>query len=401
MKRRNYYEILGVPYQADIKTIKKAYRALVKKYHPDGDKANQEMFHAIAEAYQVLTDPELRRQYHYMGHEAFANSFRKNSWFYQNRSGRKGAAASDPHGQNDFDGDGHCGACGHSHDGTGHGSGNHGGSSGQGEDGHCGACEQGRKKASVNDEEIPPSSIRAAVHLTMEETLKEVLKDVTITYDTVCPHCQGSGCEPGTEKETCPDCFGQGSRLSFTHDMREEEQVCRTCGGLGQVPKQPCSRCRGQKTIQIKRLVKVKLPSGSYPRKFFVLDDVVCDDSFQQKLPHYILVVLVDDHPQFTAQDYHLYAKLTVSFTRLALGGTLWVPTIEGPHPFQLSPGTPSGSKIRLPGQGLPVPKKNGGGRGDLYITLNVEIPKNLTAQQEELLRMLEESFQGEEATAL
>ena len=232
MAVENYYKILGVSYHADEAEIKKAYRKLAKKYHPDGDGKNKEMFQKIAEAYRVLSDPKLRQQYRYMGHEAFRKSYGRNSYFYQYTYSYEETE------EEECSGCGSCGGHGHSHNGQ----------HSHTKDGHCGGCEEGRTKEEEPDE-IPPSSIRAAVHLTMEETLREVTKEITIQYQEECPCCHGSKREPGTGSRVCPDCMGHGRNMVYVnarYDSGRKEERCRTCQGTGEVPEKMCHKCGGE-----------------------------------------------------------------------------------------------------------------------------------------------------------
>lgn len=386
MSKLNYYQILGVPYNADESTIKKAYRALAKKYHPDSNSKDKEKFSRIAEAYQVLIDSELRSQYHYMGHDTFTKNYRRNSNLY------RGNAASS-HG-NDHKNEKSCGSCqdcgdGHSQDHE-HNT----------ADGHCGACEQGRKEPNDQKEkEIPPFSIRVAVRLTMEETLREVIKEIEVHYKEECPHCHGAGREPGTDLKICPDCLGEGTRMSFTsgvHNSEAWEQTCSTCKGYGEVPRTPCISCKGSGVVHLTRRVKVKIPAKTYPGRFFVFDDVVIKETFDKKLDNLYVIILVDDHQDFESRDYHLFSKMPISFAKITLGGKLKIRTLEGTETYELQPGTEAGGRIRMDGHGLPEPQKVGGGRGDLYVTLEVEIPKGLTSKQEKALRLFQQSMEEE-----
>ena len=371
MVTENYYQILGVSYHADESEIKKAYRRLAKKYHPDSDGKNKEMFQKIAEAYRVLSDPKLRQQYRYMGHEAFRKSHGRNSFYYQ-------YTYSYEEKEEDCSG---CGSCG-GHDHSGRSSHSHT------KEGHCGSCGEGRTREEEPDE-IPPSSIRAAVHLTMEETLREVVKEITIQYQEECPCCHGSRKEPGTGGKVCPECMGHGRNMVYAnarYDSGRREETCRTCQGTGEIPEKACHKCGGRGYIMVSQKVKVKIPPNSCPGQFYFFQDIVCEPGFDKELRNLFVIVLIDEHPHFERRDYHIHASMSVDFVTMTLGGEIKVTTLEGIVPYTLAPGTEAGTRIRLAGKGLPAPKKTGGGRGDIYVTLQVGIPKTLSPKQKEAL---------------
>ncbi len=354
---KSYYEILGVEPDATQDQIKKAYRKLAKKYHPDSggsDPASNARFQEISEAYAVLSDPDLRSKYDYLGHEAFQSS------------GAQRSASADY----------------------------------ETEDGHCGACDMGRKKKD-EDEGPPPKSIRMAVHLTLAETLKEVIKTVLFYTKEQCPRCQGEHAE--IKYVECPVCNGKGRRVYFENNWGykvRQEVFCNTCRGKGKIPEEICPECLGLGYKEKKWEFQVKIPAGSYERQYFLLEDIACCDKEEiDQIPredkNLIVIVLVDEDPKFERKGYHLYSTYDVDYATLVLGGKVKIPTIEGDVWHEIPEGMQMGSRIQLLNRGLIRPKKMGG-RGDQYVTLNIRIPRNLTAQQKQALKEYQKTLQAD-----
>lgn len=342
---KDYYQILGVSRDAGPEEIKRAYRALAKKYHPDENKDKENVkqrFQEITEAYKVLSDPEARKQYNAWGHAAYrkyasgsGSTYAYDGGYGSGYDGDGHCGACGGHGEEGHGGDGHCGACG------GHGEEGHGG------DGHCGACGHHGKKQ--KPEEPAPGSIRTAVRLTYQEVLTGAVKEAEIYVREVCRHCSGGTLQGLEDKE------------------------------------QKCPYCKGRGYLQKKRKVKVKLPPRCYSGRFFMLDDVLCEgQKVEQK--NIVVIVLLEEQEGFERKDFHLYSTKMVSFVDMVLGGEIEIPTIEGNMVYRLKPGTQNGSTVRLPGKGLWMPPMVGN-RGDQYVTLQVEIPKHLTETQEKALR--------------
>lgn len=334
---KNYYEILGVSRDASQEEIKKAYRALAKKYHPDekGNRNDQEanrIFQEITEAYQVLSDPKAREQYNTWGHQAYRD--------YASRTGRTSHSHAHGHGGEE----GHCGACG-GHDGA---EGHCGACGGHdGEDGHCGACGEHAKKQ--KEKGPAPGSVRTAVYLTYQEVLTGAEKEVEISYREPCPWCSGK----------------------IDRELKDKKRKCPHCWDRGYIRKT--------------RMVKIKLPPRCYKGQFFLLKDVLCEgEKVDQK--NIVVIVLLREQEGYERRDYHLFSVKKVSYVDMVLGGEIEIPTIEGTVTYRLKPGTQSGSQIRLTGKGLWMPPKVGN-RGNQYVTLQVEIPKKLTEAQEKALR--------------
>ncbi len=355
---KSYYEILGVEPDATPEEIKRAYRKLAKQHHPDSqdnDSASNAKFQEISEAYATLSDPELRRKYDYLGDDAYR------------RMGPQQKSDDDEY---------------------------------ETADGHCGACDMGKKKKE-EDEGPPPKSIRMAVHLTLAETLRAVEKTVTFYIKEKCPRCQGEDAD--LEFYECPVCGGKGRAVQFESNWGykvRREVFCNTCRGKGKIPKEICPECNGLGYKEKKWQFRVKIPAGSYERQYFFLQDIACcDEEEVERVPtegkNLIVIVLVDEDKQFERKGYHLYSTFDVDYTTLVLGGTVKIPTIEGDVSHQIPEGMQIGGRIQLLNRGLIRPKKMGG-RGDQYVTLNVRIPRGLTARQKQALKEFQKTLQEE-----
>lgn len=345
---KNYYQILGVKRNASQEEIKKAYRILAKKYHPDVNEDKEEtkkIFQEITVAYKVLSDPEERKKYNAWGHNtyvkyAFQSGYR--SYSYENEDDRSGHSHEDGHcgacGGHDHE-NGHCGACG------GHGH----------EDGHCGACG---RHGYEHEKEPSPHFVRTSVRLTYKEVLTGAEKTAEIYEQKVCMYCGGKG------------------------------TITNSKGGT-----EKCVRCSGKGQVKKRRQVRVKLPPRCYEGKFFMLDDVLCEgEKVDQK--NIVVKILLEEQKEYERTEYHLYSTQKVSFVDMALGGDIAIQTLEGKILYTLKPGTRNGFRVRLAGKGLWMPPKIGL-RGDHYVTLEVEIPKALTEVQEKALRAFADTMKG------
>lgn len=350
---KNYYQVLGVKRSASQEEIKKAYRALAKKYHPDVNENKDEtkkLFQEITIAYKVLSNPEERKKYNAWGHETYVKSaFRSNQGSYYHENEYTGWGHSHE--------EGHCGGCGgHSHE-----EGHCGGCGGHShEDGHCGACAEHRH-GHADDREPAPHFIRTSVRLTYREVLTGAEKTAEIYEQRPCGYCKGKGVKI---------------------DSRNGDEKCTYCGGKGHVKK--------------RRQVRVKIPPRCYEGKFFMLDDVLCEGEIVEQ-KNIVVKILLEEQKEYIRTEYHLYSVKKVSFVDMVLGGTIDIPTLEGTTSYTLKPGTRNGFRVRLIGMGLWMPPKIGQ-RGDLYVTLEVEIPTSLTNAQEKALRSFADTMKGSNA---
>ncbi len=359
MAKRDYYEVLGVSKTASDDELKKAYRTLAKKYHPDlngGDKECEEKFKEVNEAYEVLSDPQKRARYDQFGHE----------------DPRTGGAG----GYGDFTG----------------------GFGGGFDDifsaffgGGFGGAQRARGPERGND-------LRYDLTITFEEAAFGCEKEITVTREENCEDCGGTGAKKGTSPTTCPTCKGTGQVQSFINTpigRVSNVRVCDACHGSGKIIKDPCPKCNGRGRVRRNRKISIKIPAG--------IDNGMQIPLRRQGEPglrggengDLYIFVTVRPHKLFTRENYDLYCDVTVSFTQAALGGEIDVPTLNGMTKYNLPEGTQPGAVVRLRGQG--IQNLRGAGKGDLYIKINVEIPRRLTEKQKELLRQFDESVTGKE----
>ena len=355
MADKDYYGTLGVDKSADEAAIKRAYRSLAKKYHPDmnpGDAEAEQKFKEVNEAYSVLSDPEKKAKYDQFGSAAFDGS-----------GGFGGGGGFGGFG--DFDmGDIFSNIFG----------GGFGGFGGGG--------------ASRRNGPIDGDDIAVRMTLTFEEAAKGVKRDVTYHRVQKCGDCGGSGAEKGSDVETCSKCHGTGrirvqQRTMF--GVMQSEQGCDACRGTGKIIKKPCGNCNGKGYVKVSKTLGVTIPAG-------------VDDGQQLKLRgqgnegrnggmagDLIVIISVQPHEIFTREGYDLYCEVPVTFTEAALGADIEVPTLDGKIKHTIPEGTQPGTVFRIRDKG--IQRINGKGKGDLYFTVNVEVPKNLSSQQKDLLR--------------
>lgn len=358
-EKRDYYEVLGVKKDATADEIKKAYRKLAKENHPDlhpGDKACEERFKEVNEAYEVLSDEEKRKKYDQFGHAAF-----------------------DPN--------------------AGYGAGGFGGGfGGFGDFGDLGdifgsfgdifGFGGGGAQHSNPNAPRKGDNIRSSVSISFEEAAFGCEKEITIGRVEQCPDCKGTGCQPGTTPEVCPDCKGTGTvrttqRTPF--GMVQSTGACPKCKGTGKIIHQPCKTCRGMGMIRRQHKVKVTIPAG--------IDD---GQAISQRgkgnaganggpAGDLLVSVIVRPHARFERDGNSVLLQQPISFAQAALGAEIEVPTLDGNVKMTVPEGTQPGATFRLRGKGIPYLR--GSGRGDQFVTVDVVVPKNLTGSQKELLR--------------
>ncbi len=364
MDKRDYYEVLGVAKTATDDEIKKAYRTLAKKYHPDlngGDKDCEAKFKEVNEAYEVLSDPQKRARYDQFGHE-------------DPRAGGAGG------GYGDFTG--------------GFGGGFDDIFSAFFGGGFGGGGQRARGPQRGDD-------LRYDLTITFEEAAFGCEKEISVTRDENCEECGGTGARKGTQPTQCPTCHGTGQVQSFVNTpigRVSNVRVCEACHGQGTIINDPCPKCSGRGRVRRNRKITIKIPAG--------IDNGMQIPLRKQGEPglrggengDLYIFVTVKPHKLFTRENYDLYCDVTVSFTQAALGGEIDVPTLNGMIKHNLPEGTQPGTVIRLRGQG--IQNLRGAGKGDLYIKVNVEIPRKLTDKQKELLRQFDETLTGKEYEA-
>lgn len=357
--KRDYYEVLGVDKNATPDEIKKAYRKLAKKYHPDlnpDDKEGAEQkFKEATEAYEVLSDAEKKQKYDQFGHAAF-----------------------DPTAGGGYGGGGFGGF-----DGFDMGdifNSFFGGGFGGGQRSNANAPQRGR-------------DITYNLDLTFEEACFGAEKDVTVNHLERCPSCQGSGAAAGTSPETCPACHGTGQVRSVQRTAFgsfQSVRPCDSCGGRGAIIKTPCTACHGEGSVRKPKKVRVKIPAGiDDGQQVYVRGE---GDAGSKGGPSgdLILNIRVRRHKLFVRQGYDILCDYPISFVQAALGAEVQVPTVDGKVSYHIPEGTQPNTVFRLRGKG--IPKINSTQRGDQYVTIKVEIPKGLNEKQKDLLRHFDEN---------
>ncbi|SCJ39556.1 Heat shock protein J [uncultured Flavonifractor sp.] len=355
-QKRDYYEVLGVSKGASDDEIKKAYRKMAKQYHPDlnpGDKTAEAKFKEVNEAYEVLSDKEKRSRYDQFGHAGVDPNF--------------GAGAGGPFGGfsgADF-GDIDLGDIFGSFFGGGFG----GGSS------------------SRRNGPMKGDTLRAGVTITFEEAAFGCEKEIILNREETCETCHGSGCEPGTTAEICPNCRGTGTvRIqrgggAFTFATTAS---CPKCNGTGKIIHQPCKTCNGSGSVRKQRKITVKIPAGIDNGQAVSLRGQGGAGRNGGPAGDLIISVTVRPHAFFKRDGTSVYLEQPVSFLQATLGAELEIPTIDGKVKWTLPEGTQPGTTFRLRGKG--IPSINGRGRGDQFVTVQVQVPKNLTREQKEAL---------------
>ena len=361
-QKRDYYEVLGVEKNADDAALKKAYRALAKKYHPDmnpGDAEAEKKFKEASEAYAILSDPEKRRQYDQFGHAAFDG----------------GAGGAGGFGGFDFSGADFTDIFGDLF-GDLFGGGRR----------SSGAASNGPMKG---------SNIRTSVRITFEEAVFGCEKEIELTVKDECKTCKGSGAKPGTSPVTCTKCGGKGqvvfTQQSFFGTVRNV-QTCPECGGKGKVIKDKCIDCHGTGYIPMKKRFAVDIPAG--------IDNGQCKRLAGQGEPginggprgDVLVEVIVGRHPIFQRQEMNIFSTVPVSFAVAALGGEIVIDTVDGKVIYEVKQGTQTDTRIRLKGKGVPN-VRNKEVRGDHYVTLVVQVPEKLSHEARELLTKFDEAY--------
>ena len=348
---RSPYEILGVPKGASAEEIKKAYRKLAREYHPDrnpGDASAEERFKEVQGAYDLLSDPEKRKQY-----DAFGSA--------NGRGGFQG-------GNVNF-GDFNVGDLGDLGDLFGGFFGGRGGRAG-------GGRTRGRRGSDVEVE----------INLSFEDSLKGVQTKIPVTLETACSECHGSGAKPGTAPKICPECNGRGV-VAESQGFFALSQPCPRCHGNGTVIEDPCPRCGGSGRERRTKRYTVKIPAGVKDGTRIRLKGKGEAGFGGGEAGDLYVVTRVQPSTLYERRGDDLIVDVPVTFSEAALGATVEVPTPDGPVSVKVKPGTQEGTLLRVKGKG--APKLKGSGRGDLLARLKVEVPKKLNKRERELLEEL------------
>lgn len=356
--KRDYYEVLGVSKTATEDEIKKAYRQVAKKYHPDmnpGDKEAEAKFKEASEAYAILSDAEKRRQYDQFGHAAF-------------EQGGGGAGGFEFTGDmsdifGDLFGDFFGG---------------------------------GRRRANAGP--MKGANTRAGIRITFEEAVFGTEKELELNLKEECATCHGSGAKPGSSSETCSKCGGQG-QVVFTQQslfgMTRSVQTCPDCRGTGKIIREKCLDCHGAGYLTKRKKIQVTIPAGIDNGQSIRIRGKGEPGERGGEWGDLLVEVSVSRHPIFQRQEYDIYSTAPMSFAQAALGGDVRISTVDGDVLYSVAPGTQTDTKVRLRGKGVPT-LRNKQVRGDHYVTLVVQVPSKLTSEQKELLKKFDESMTGE-----
>ncbi len=357
-EKRDYYEVLGVKKDATAEEIKKAYRKLTKENHPDlhpGDKACEERFKEVNEAYEILSDDDKRRKYDQYGHAAFD----PNAGFG---------------GGGGFDGFGGFGGFGDIFSDI---------------FGGFGGSTRTNPNAPRRGE-----NVRATANISFEEAAFGCKKEVTVAKIETCAECKGTGCAPGTTPEICPDCKGTGSvtvsqRTPF--GMMQSSSPCSKCRGTGKIIHQPCKSCRGMGSIRRQHKIEVNIPAGIDDGQTISKSGGGNAGVNGGPAGDLLVTVIVRPHARFERDGTSVLLEQEISYAQATLGAEVEVPTLDGKVKLTIPEGTQPGAVFRLRGKGIPYLR--GSGRGDQFVSVTIKVPKNLTNSQKELLRQFAASM--------
>ena len=357
-EKRDYYEVLGVEKGASEDEIKRAYKKLARKYHPDmnpGDKEAEEKFKEINEANEVLSNPEKRQKYDQFGFAGVDPNY--------------GAGQGGGYGAGGFD-FGDLGDIFGSFFGGGFGGG------------------QQRRNGPRRGE-----SIRASVSVDFTEAAFGCEKEVSVDRYETCNTCHGSGCADGTSPEVCPDCHGSGQvqvRRQTPMGVFATTSPCGRCGGKGRIIKTPCTACRGSGLERKRRTIQAKIPAGIDNGQTISIRGQGHAGKNGGPAGDLLITITVRPHELFRREGTSVLCEAPITFAQAVLGAELEIPTIDGKVKYELPEGTQSGTTFRLKGKG--IPELNGRGRGDQYVTVYIETPRNLNREQKEALKKFAES---------
>ncbi len=374
MAKRDYYEVLEVSRSASVDEIKKAYRKLAIKYHPDrnpGDAEAEAKFKEAAEAYDVLHDPQKRQQYDQFGFDAPGGGFGGGNPF----GGAGGFSMDDIFSM------------------FGDVFGGHGGGFG----GFGGGGQQAPKYRG--------SDLRLKVRLSLQEVATGVTKKFKVRKDVTCEHCHGTGAEGGSGTETCPNCHGSGVEIRTQQSMFgmiQTQTACHVCGGEGTIIKNKCIHCQGEGIVKGEEVVEINIPAG-------VAEGMVVNVPGKGNAGKHNGVtgniqVYIEEEPNetFVRDGQNVIYNLLLDFPTAVLGGQVEIPTIDGSNvKIKIEPGTQPGKTLRLRGKGLPAVQGYGTGIGDLVVHISIYVPKELTKSEKKAIEELRDSenFRGDKNT--
>lgn len=351
--KRDYYEVLGVDKNADDAAIKKAYRQLAKKYHPDmnpGDAEAERKFKEASEAYSILSDADKRRQYDQFGHAAFEQG-----------GGPGGYGGFDFNGADmgDIFGD------------------------------IFGDLFGGGSRRRTSSGPMRGANLRASIHIAFEEAVFGCEKELELTLKDECDTCHGSGARPGSRPETCPKCGGRGQVVMTQQSlfgMVQNVTTCPDCGGSGKIIRDKCTACNGTGYTSSRKKIKVTVPAGVDNGQSIRIAGKGEPGRNGGPRGDLLVEVVVQRHPIFQRQDMNLYSTAPISFAQAALGGKVKINTVDGIVEYDVKPGTQTDTKVRLRGKGVPS-LRNKSVRGDHFVTLAVQVPTKLSEEAKNALR--------------
>ncbi len=356
-QKRDYYEVLGVSKGASADEIKKAYRKMAKVNHPDlnpGDKAAEARFKEINEAYEVLSDENKKDRYDQYGHAGVDPNF--------------GAGGGGFDGSFDF---GDLGDIFGSFFGGGFG---------------------GGRRTNPNAPQRG-ESVRMSLAISFEEAAFGCEKAVTLDISESCETCHSSGCTPGTTPEICPDCHGSGQvqvRRQTPMGVFATTSTCPKCGGKGRIIHQPCKDCHGTGSVRKRKTIQASIPAGIDNGQTISIRGQGNAGKNGGPAGDLLITITVRPHELFRREGTSVLCEAPITFAQAVLGAELEIPTIDGKVKYDLPEGTQSGTTFRLKGKGIPA--INGRGRGDQYVTVYIETPRNLNREQKDALKKFAES---------
>lgn len=370
MAKRDYYEVLGVDKNASEDQIKKAYRKIAIKYHPDrnpDDPEAEEKFKEAAEAYSILNDAQKRQQYDQFGFDGPGGGF----------GGFSGGGFSMDDIFSMF--------------------GDVFGGGGSGFGGFGGGGSRTRQHRG--------SDLRLKVSLTLQEVATGVTKKFKVRKDVTCEHCHGSGAEAGSGKETCPNCHGSGMEIRTQQSifgMMQTQTTCHVCGGEGSIIKQKCTHCHGDGVVKGEEVVEINIPAGV--AEGMVLNVSGKGNAGKRNGVNGNIQVFIEEEENetFIRDGQNIIYNLLLDFPTAVLGGQVDIPTIDGSSvKIKIEPGTQPGKTLRLRGKGLPAVQGYGNGTGDLIVQISIYVPKELTKEEKKAVEQFRESdnFKGDKST--
>jgi molecular chaperone DnaJ len=351
--KRDYYEVLGVPRDASDEEIKRSYRRAAQRHHPDIDSSDgaEARFKELNEAYRILSDRQRRTAYDMFGHSGV-----------------------DAAGAGGFEGafGGGFGPFGDIFDAF---------------FGGAPAGTRGRRRV------VAGADLRYDMTIEFAEAVSGVIREITFPTLVGCPVCEGSGAEPGSEPEKCPECNGTGEKRRVSQTILGQMvniTACPRCNGEGRIVSTPCHNCRGEGRIREQRTIKVEVPAGIDSGQRIAIEGQGEAGPRGGPPGDLYVAVTVREHPQLLRRGTELYFELPVTFPQAALGATVEIPTVEGTEPMEVPAGTQSGTELRLRGRG--VPRLRNTGRGDLHVIVTVVVPPKPSKRERELLKELGEA---------